>query len=96
VNSKLVCFFLYRALKLYIVVLFSLILGAAFMKIKKKILTDENNEPVAVQIDYEDWLKFEKILEKSIEQEDISEFSGKINLKEDPLEFQKKIRDEWN
>jgi hypothetical protein len=66
------------------------------MKIKKKILTDENNEPVAVQIDYEDWLKFEKILEKSIEQEDISEFSGKINLKEDPLEFQKKIRDEWN
>ena len=44
----------------------------------------------------EDWLKFEKILESSIEQEDISEFSGKINLKEDPLEFQKKIRDEWN
>ncbi len=67
------------------------------MKIRKKILADENNEPVAVQIDYKDWLEFEKILNlqpsKTI---DLSEFSGSISLTVDPLEFQKKIRDEWN
>ncbi len=66
------------------------------MAIKKKILTDENNQPVAVQIDYKDWLKFEKILEKSIKQKDLSEFSGKISLSVDPIIFQKKIREEWN
>jgi hypothetical protein len=66
------------------------------MAIKKKILTDENNQPVAVQIDYKDWLKFEKILEKSIKQKDLSEFSGKISLSVDPIIFQKNIRDEWN
>jgi hypothetical protein len=67
------------------------------MNIRKKILTDENNEPVAVQIDYKDWLECEKILNlKSSQAVDLSEFSGKISLTEDPLEFQKKIRDEWN
>ncbi len=67
------------------------------MKIKKKILTDENNEPVAVQIDYKDWLEFEKILNlQSAKTVDLSEFSGSISLTVDPLEFQKKIRDEWN
>lgn len=67
------------------------------MNIRKKILTDENNEPIAVQIDYKDWLECEKILNlKSPQTIDLSEFSGKISLTEDPLEFQKKIRDEWN
>ncbi len=67
------------------------------MNIRKKILTDENNEPVAVQIDYKDWLECERILNlKSSQIVDLSEFSGKISLTEDPLEFQKKIRDEWN
>lgn len=67
------------------------------MNIKKKILTDENNEPIAVQIDYKDWLECEKLLHlKSAKMVDLSEFAGAIPLKIDPLEFQKKIRDEWN
>ncbi len=67
------------------------------MNIKKKILTDENNEPIAVQIDYKDWLECEKLLHlKSAKMADLSEFAGSIPLKMDPLEFQKKIRDEWN
>ena len=67
------------------------------MNIKKKIITDEDNQPVAVQIDYKDWLELEKILElRSFKKGDLSKFSGVISLKEDPLEFQKKMRDEWN
>jgi len=65
------------------------------MKIRKKILTDENNEPVAVQIDYKDWLECEKILNsQSSKAVDLAEFSGSISLTVDPLEFQKRIRDE--
>ncbi len=72
-------------------------LAEGFMNIKKKILTDENNEPIAVQIDYKDWLECEKILNlKTARKVDLSEFAGSIQLKMNPLEFQKKIRDEWN
>ncbi|PKL40262.1 MAG: hypothetical protein CVV41_20190 [Candidatus Riflebacteria bacterium HGW-Riflebacteria-1] len=67
------------------------------MNIRKKILTDENNKPVAVQIDYDDWLECERLLNlKPIKAVDLAEFSGKIALKEDPLEFQKRLRDEWS
>ena len=45
------------------------------MNIKKKIVTDEDNQPVAVQIDYKDWLEFEKILGiKSSKKGDLSKF----------------------
>ena len=67
------------------------------MKIRKKILTDENNEPVAVQIDYKDWLECEKILNlQPAKVVDLADFSGSISLPVEPLEFQKKIRDDWN
>ena len=32
------------------------------LAIQKKILTDENMQPLAVQIDYADWLKIEQLL----------------------------------
>ncbi len=55
------------------------------MNIKKKILTDENNEPIAVQIDYKDWLECEKLLQlNSAKMVDLSEFAGSIPLKMDP------------
>ncbi len=31
-------------------------------RIRKKIVTDEAQQPVAVQIDYNDWLKIERSL----------------------------------
>ena len=31
-------------------------------EIHKKIMTDENNRPVAVQIEYQDWLEIERQL----------------------------------
>ncbi len=33
--------------------------------IRKKIVTDEDARPVAVQIDYEDWLEIERLTEKT-------------------------------
>lgn len=35
--------------------------------IRKKIVTDENARPVAVQIDYEDWLEIERALQPLVE-----------------------------
>ena len=33
------------------------------MRIQKRIVTDENRRPVAVQIDYADWIKIERQLD---------------------------------
>lgn len=66
--------------------------------IRKKIVTDEDSRPVAVQIDYEDWLEIERLLDlcgEEAETADLSRYSGIIKLTEDPLEYQERIRDEW-
>jgi len=75
--------------------------------IRKKIVTDENSRPVAVQIDYEDWLKIERLLgdqneEKEsadIRQDDFETVADELasSWKEgDGLEYQIRIREEWN
>ncbi len=68
--------------------------------ISKKIVTDEANQPVAVQIDYADWLEIEKLLNQASEPRkvtDLAEFRGVLKkLAEDPLEFQRRIRSEWD
>jgi hypothetical protein len=67
--------------------------------IRKKIVTDEHHKPVAVQIDYDDWLEIEKQLNiQKLEPRrvDLSRFAGTITLTEDPLEFQHRIRAEWD
>ncbi|WP_017717906.1 hypothetical protein [Kamptonema formosum] len=65
--------------------------------IKKKIVTDEAMNPVAVLIDYQDWKKIEKILEERQQSEEfsLSKYAGVIELTEEPLECQKRVRDEW-
>ncbi len=66
--------------------------------VKKKLLYDEANHPVAVQVDYSDWLEIEKQLDVSAEPDNVSDLSqlrGLITLTEDPLEFQHRIRNEW-
>ena len=69
--------------------------------IRKKIVTDEELHPIAVQIDYEDWLKIEKIInlkkmEEPTKQFNINKYAGVLSLTEDPLDFQSKIRGEWH
>lgn len=67
--------------------------------IPKKLVVDENNKPIAVQIDYSEWLALEpRISELYIPDEPsvgIEELEGTISLPVDPLEYQRMIRDEW-
>ena len=35
------------------------------LDVKKRIVTNEDGQPVAVQVDYTDWLKIERQLEES-------------------------------
>ncbi|HKO04999.1 MAG TPA: hypothetical protein VJW51_09635 [Candidatus Acidoferrales bacterium] len=67
--------------------------------IRKKILTDNAKRPVAVQIDYSDWLEIERKLNLDVEQTkttDLSPFNGVISLLEEPLRYQARGRDEWS
>ncbi len=66
--------------------------------IRKKIVTDESSRPVAVQIDYEDWLEIERslLLSPAAETVNISRFRGAVRLTEDPIAYQNRIRGEWS
>lgn len=73
--------------------------------IRKKIVTDEESRPVAVQIDYEDWLEIERLLEGLEAKEPETGGSGYRELLEktrgswkhgDGLEYQIRIREEWD
>ncbi|MBW4442662.1 MAG: hypothetical protein KME10_15785 [Plectolyngbya sp. WJT66-NPBG17] len=69
------------------------------LHLKKKIVTDELMCPVAVLIDYEDWEKVEQILEnyQTEKSTDLNRFAGVLRRDgEDPLEFQQRIRSEWD
>ena len=68
------------------------------LKFHKKIVTDESLKPIAVQINYADWLKIERLLNlqnSTPKTVDLSSYSGTIKLTEDPLRYQKRIRGEW-
>ena len=66
-------------------------------RIRKKIITDEAKQPIAVQIDYTDWLKIERSLNLPQDDEltDLSRYSGVISLTEEPLAYQARVRNEW-
>lgn len=60
------------------------------------LLTDENMQPVAVQIPYKEWLEIEIVIGKSGQKKgQISHLAGTIKLSEDPLNYQKRVRNEW-
>ncbi|MBI4442329.1 MAG: hypothetical protein HY649_03015 [Acidobacteria bacterium] len=68
-------------------------------KIEKKILKDESQRPVAVQIDYSDWLEIERCLDlrsEEVRSTDLSKYEGVITLTEEPLGYQSRIRQEWS
>ena len=68
-------------------------------KIDKKILRDQSQRPVAVQIEYSDWLEIERRLNLRGEEAlntDLSQYEGSITLTEDPLGYQSRIRQEWS
>lgn len=69
------------------------------LTIHKKVLLDEAKKPVAVQIDYADWVEIARRL--GIEEPERGEsaalrrFEGAIALTEDPMAFQARMREEW-
>ena len=65
--------------------------------IHPRLVTDEKMHPIAVQIDYADWLEIQKILPrtKSKNKTNLEKYAGSIKLKEDSLKYQKRIRKEW-
>ena len=67
-------------------------------RIRKKIVTDEAQQPIAVQIDYADWLKIERSLNLPQEDEvtDLSRYNGVISLTEETLAYQARVRSEWS
>ncbi len=67
-------------------------------RIRKRILTDEDSRPIAVQIDYDDWLELERSLKVSTGEprpKELSGYGGSITLTEDPLAYQTRLRSEW-
>jgi len=67
--------------------------------IRKRIVTDEANHPVAVQIDYEDWCRIEAALNRSPEAKpptDLARHVGKLDWPVDGLEYQRQVRSEWS
>lgn len=75
------------------------------MTIHKRIVTDENRRPVAVQIDYDDWLEIERQLnlepvgEPPAEEEtplsELADDAAPHWQGGDGLEYQRRIREEW-
>ena len=68
-------------------------------KIRKKILTDSSERPIAVQIDYTDWLEIERSVNLEGDDPrntDLSSYEGIITLTEEPLGYQSRIRQEWS
>lgn len=67
-------------------------------EIRKQILSDEHQRPIAVQVSYVDWLVIERELKRrsrSKQALDLSRYAGTIRLREDPLAYQQRTRDEW-
>lgn len=66
--------------------------------IRKKIVTDEANRPVAVQIPYDTWIEIERRLglnESSDETSDLRRFAGVLGRRLDPMDYQRLVRSEW-
>ena len=66
--------------------------------IHKQLVTDEEGSPVGVFIPYEEWLRIEQQLGgaaagNGIEQ--LRRHEGMIRLSEDPVAYQRRLRDEW-
>lgn len=66
--------------------------------IPKRYLTDENHNPVAVVIDYAEWLRIEKQLGESSDERSrkLASLAGSMNFPMDGMEFQKMMRSEWD
>ncbi|MEK6681666.1 MAG: hypothetical protein AABY79_06835 [Nitrospirota bacterium] len=66
--------------------------------IHKKIVLNENNKPVEVIINYDEWKEIEQLLEstkKGMVRERLKDYIGILHIEEEPLDYQRRIRSEW-
>ena len=66
--------------------------------IHKQLVTDEKGRPVGVLIPYEEWLRIEQQLGSAAGANGIEQLrrhEGSIRLSEDPVAYQRRLRDEW-
>jgi hypothetical protein len=70
------------------------------MLVEKRIVANANMQPVAIQINYYDWLKIEQLLNLQDQtpspRNKLAKHAGVIQLTEEPLVFQQRIRGEWS
>jgi len=68
-------------------------------RVEKQVITDEAGHPVAIQLDYREWLRIERALQLSSharqQTTDLARFSGALRFREDPLAYQRRMRREW-
>lgn len=67
--------------------------------IRKQLVMDENGRPVGVLIPYEEWLRIEQQLRGAVAvegRERLWRHEGMIHLSEDPVAYQRRLRDEWS
>jgi hypothetical protein len=67
--------------------------------IRKKLVTDEFMRPVAVLIEYADWLRIEEALGirgNGCPPTDLSQHAGKLDWPVDGLAYQNEVRGEWD
>jgi len=68
-------------------------------RIRQRIIVDDANKPVAVQIAYEDWLHIEAMLQEhevpELADADLNVFAGTVPFAETGVEYQRRLRDEW-
>jgi hypothetical protein len=66
--------------------------------IHKQLATDDEGRPVGVLIPYEEWLRIEQQLGGAADTkgaEQLRRHEGVISLSEDPVAYQRRLRDEW-
>lgn len=66
--------------------------------VKKQFLYDDQQKPVKVLMDYDEWLKIESLLggrELEANGHLLNEFAGKIDFRGNPVEIQRAMRAEW-
>ena len=65
----------------------------------RRIIVDEANKPVAVEIAYEDWLHIEAMIQEhdapEVATADLNAFAGTLSFPEDGPTYQRRLRDEW-
>jgi hypothetical protein len=66
--------------------------------IRPKIITDQDQQPIAVQIDYAEWLRIAALLNLGPNGKpptDLSRHAGTLAWPVDGLDYQQRVRSEW-